>query len=58
MSLPAGSQLGPYEMLAPLGSGSMGKVYKARAPHLGREVNFKTIALKRLGNEERKRRFL
>ena len=30
MSLAAGSKLGPYEIVAPLGAGGMGKIYRAR----------------------------
>ena len=41
MSLTAGSRLGPYEILAPLGVGGMGEVYRARDPRMGREVAIK-----------------
>jgi serine/threonine protein kinase/tetratricopeptide (TPR) repeat protein len=39
----AGSRLGPYEIVAPLGAGGMGEVYRARDPRLGREVAIKVI---------------
>ncbi|HET7452197.1 MAG TPA: serine/threonine-protein kinase, partial [Thermoanaerobaculia bacterium] len=43
MPLTAGSKLGPYEILAPLGAGGMGEVYRARDARLGREVAVKVI---------------
>jgi TolB-like protein/Tfp pilus assembly protein PilF len=41
--LAAGSQLGPYQILAPLGAGGMGEVYRARDPRLGREIAIKVL---------------
>jgi Tol biopolymer transport system component/predicted Ser/Thr protein kinase len=41
MSLAAGSRLGPYEILAPIGAGGMGEVYRARDTRLGRDVAIK-----------------
>ncbi len=43
MTLPVGSKLGPYEVLAPLGAGGMGEVYRARDPRLDRELAIKIL---------------
>src|SRR6266567_7940109 len=40
----AGERLGPYEILAPIGAGGMGEVYRALDPRLGREVAIKISA--------------
>src|SRR5882724_4242858 len=42
--LPAGDRLGPYEIVAPLGAGAMGVVYRAHDAHLGRDVAIKILA--------------
>jgi serine/threonine protein kinase len=43
MHLEPGAQLGPYEIVAPLGAGGMGEVYRARDPRLAREVAVKIL---------------
>src|SRR5580658_9948690 len=44
MPLSAGDKLGPYEILAPIGAGGMGEVYRAHDPRVGRDVAIKVSA--------------
>ncbi len=57
MTLSAGSRLGPYEILAPLGAGGMGEVYHARDTRLQREVAIKVLPEAVAGDRERLARF-
>jgi Tol biopolymer transport system component/predicted Ser/Thr protein kinase len=57
MSLAAGSRLGPYEILAPLGAGGMGEVYKARDDRLKRDVAVKVLPASYSQDADRLRRF-
>src|SRR5215468_230182 len=57
MSLTTGTQLGSYEVLALLGRGGMGEVYRARDTKLKREVAFKTLPEEFSRDPERLARF-
>ncbi len=57
MALPAGTRLGPYEVLTQLGAGGMGEVYKARDTRLGRDVAIKVLPPEFAADPERLRRF-
>ena len=57
MSLKAGTRLGPYEILAPIGAGGMGEVYKARDTRLDRTVAVKILPEHLAESPERKKRF-
>src|SRR5580704_16338745 len=58
MALSAGDRLGPYEILAPIGAGGMGEVYRALDTRLRRTVAIKILPHDKLADSERKRRFL
>src|ERR1700731_188150 len=57
MSLAVGAHLGPYEILAPIGAGGMGEVYRAKDPRLGREVAIKVLPASFSQDADRLRRF-
>jgi serine/threonine protein kinase/WD40 repeat protein len=57
MPLPAGTRLGSYEVLAPIGAGGMGEVYRARDSRLGREVALKILPAAFASDPDRVRRF-
>jgi hypothetical protein len=57
MSLIAGTRLGPYEIVSPLGVGGMGEVYKARDTRLGRDVAIKVLPASFAADADRLRRF-
>ena len=57
MALTSGTRLGPYEILAPIGAGGMGKVYKAKDTRLDRTVAIKVLPEHLAASPERKERF-
>jgi eukaryotic-like serine/threonine-protein kinase len=57
MQLASGTKLGPYEILAPLGAGGMGEVYRARDTRLGRDVAVKALPAHLSSDSEARTRF-
>jgi len=57
MPFSAGTRLGPYDILAPLGAGGMGEVYRARDTRLGREVAIKILPPEMAADPARRQRF-
>jgi Tol biopolymer transport system component len=57
MTISAGARLGPYEILAPLGAGGMGEVYRARDTRLDRAVAVKVLPSHLARDEGRRARF-
>src|SRR5262245_2306014 len=57
MPLAAGSRVGPYEIVSPLGAGGMGEVYRGRDTRLGRDVAIKILTSRFAMNEEIRARF-
>jgi serine/threonine-protein kinase len=55
--LSAGTRLGPYEILSPLGVGGMGEVYRARDTRLEREVALKVLGRGLLADDTARKRF-
>ena len=57
MTIAAGTRLGPYEIIAPIGAGGMGEVYKARDTRLERAVAVKILPTQLASNAQFKIRF-
>ena len=57
MSLAPGARLGPYEIVAPIGAGGMGEVFRARDARLDRDVAIKVLPPAVATHTDRLRRF-
>src|ERR1700730_10952127 len=57
MALSAGTRIGPYEIMAPIGAGGMGEVYRARDTRLGRDVALKILPADVAADPARRQRF-
>jgi serine/threonine protein kinase len=57
VSLPAGTRIGPFEILSVLGVGGMGEVYRARDPQLNRDVAIKMLLPDVIADPDRVARF-
>jgi len=57
MNLQAGSRIGPYEILASIGAGGMGEVFRARDTRLNRDVAIKVLPGAFAADPERMARF-
>jgi Tol biopolymer transport system component len=57
MTFAPGTRLGPYEIVAPVGAGGMGEVYRATDPRLGRQVAVKVLPAEFAADPDRLSRF-
>src|SRR5256885_2890034 len=57
MALPSGTRLGPYKIIAPIGAGGMGEVYRALDTRLGRDVAVKVLPSHLTSDPDLKARF-